>query len=151
MERISRLDPNCSWRRISWGLRSLPPDSAWLTGWPTRSALASVHRTVWRWQSCSTGYSPSTFRFGPKSTRGSRSHSESATPAQDERTNAAALVAAVRDLAREVGMPGSLRELGLEERLLAQIVQDALDDEVMANTPRTPTEEEMLRLLESAL
>jgi alcohol dehydrogenase len=70
---------------------------------------------------------------------------------QDERTNATALVAAVRDLAHEVGMPGSLRELGLEEGLLSQIVQDALEDEVMANTPRTPTEVEIRQLLESAL
>jgi alcohol dehydrogenase len=70
---------------------------------------------------------------------------------QDERTNAAAFVAAVHDLARRVGMPGSLRELGLEEGMLPQIVRDALEDEVMANTPRTPTEEEMLGLLKSAL
>jgi alcohol dehydrogenase len=70
---------------------------------------------------------------------------------QDDRTKAAALVASVRGLAHEVGMPGSLRELGLEHGLLLQIVQDALDDEVMANTPRTPTEEEMMRLLESLL
>ncbi len=70
---------------------------------------------------------------------------------QDGRTNAAAFVAAVRDLAREVGMPTTLRELGLEERLIPQIVQDALEDEVMANTPRTPTEVELREVLEAAL
>ncbi len=70
---------------------------------------------------------------------------------QDERTNAAAFVAAVRDLVREIGMPGSLRELGLEEGLLPQIVQDALEDDVMANTPRTPSEEEMREVLAEAL
>jgi alcohol dehydrogenase len=70
---------------------------------------------------------------------------------QDEQTNAAAAVAAVRDLARDVGMPGSLRELGLEERLIPQIVEDALTDEVMANTPRTPTADELQAVLQAAL
>jgi alcohol dehydrogenase len=70
---------------------------------------------------------------------------------QDERINAAAFVAAVRDLAREVGMPSTLRELGLEGTMIPQIVQDALQDEVMVNTPRTPTEVEMREVLEAAL
>jgi alcohol dehydrogenase class IV len=48
-------------------------------------------------------------------------------------------------------MPSTLRELGLEETMIPQIVQDALEDEVMANTPRPPTEVEMREVLEAAL
>lgn len=70
---------------------------------------------------------------------------------RDERANATAFVTAVRDLVREIGMPASLRGLGLEEGLLPQIVEDALDDEVMANTPRTPSESELRTVLEAAL
>jgi alcohol dehydrogenase len=69
----------------------------------------------------------------------------------DEQTNAAAAVVAVRELAREVGMPGSLGALGLEEQQIPQIVEDALSDEVMANTPRTPTRDEMQAVLQAAL
>lgn len=70
---------------------------------------------------------------------------------QDEHTNALAAVAAVGELARAVGMPGSLRELGLEERLVPLIVEDALADEVMANTPRRPTADELRAVLLAAL
>ena len=65
--------------------------------------------------------------------------------------NATALVEAVRDLVCVVDMPASLRALGLEEVLLPQIIQDALEDEVMANTPRTPSAGEMKGVLEGAL
>jgi alcohol dehydrogenase len=68
-----------------------------------------------------------------------------------EQQNAAAAVAAVRDLAHEVGMPFSLGALGLEEQHIPQIVEDALSDEVMANTPRTPTHDEMRAVLQAAL
>ncbi len=68
-----------------------------------------------------------------------------------QEANAAALIAAVRDLSRSVGMPASLTDLGLEERLIPQIVEDALNDEVMANTPRTPTPEELQAVLVEAL
>jgi alcohol dehydrogenase len=69
----------------------------------------------------------------------------------DEQTNAAAAVAAVRELAHEVAMPDSLGALGLEEQHISQIVEDALLDEVMANTPRTPTHDELRAVLQAAL
>lgn len=74
-----------------------------------------------------------------------------AGPDQDEQTQATAAVAAVRQLARDVGLSGSLRELGLQERFIPQIIEDALSDEVMANTPRTPTEDQLRAVLQAAL
>lgn len=69
----------------------------------------------------------------------------------DEGAGAAATVTAVRGLADEVGMPGSLRELGVHEGLLPQVIEDTLEDEVLANTPRTPTADELRELLRAAL
>jgi alcohol dehydrogenase class IV len=65
--------------------------------------------------------------------------------------NAAACIDAVRTLVSTLGLPASLRALGLTEHSIPQIVQDALDDEVMANTPRLPTADELRSLLHRCL
>ena len=65
----------------------------------------------------------------------------------DVRANAEALVDTVRAFAREVGMPGSMHDLGIEDRSVPQIVDDALADEVLANTPRPPSAEQLREVL----
>lgn len=64
---------------------------------------------------------------------------------------APAAVDAVRRLASDLGMPDSLRDLGLTEGLIPVVVEDALADEVVLNTPRRPTDDELRALLEGAL
>jgi alcohol dehydrogenase class IV len=54
-------------------------------------------------------------------------------------------------LSSGLGMPQTLAELGCTRELVPLLVQDALADEVLANTPRPPTPEELTALLESAL
>jgi alcohol dehydrogenase len=69
----------------------------------------------------------------------------------DDGGDAAALVAAVRDLSHSLDMPHGLGELGLVESAIPQIVEDALTDEVMANTPRMPSHEDLTALLLATL
>lgn len=64
---------------------------------------------------------------------------------------AEATIEAVRRLAVSAGLPQRLRELGLIAERIPQIVEDALADDVMANTPRQPTAEELAVLLREAL
>jgi alcohol dehydrogenase class IV len=54
-------------------------------------------------------------------------------------------------LAIALALPQTLSELGCTPELIPALVQDALVDEVILNTPRTPTPEELTALLESAL
>ncbi len=70
---------------------------------------------------------------------------------QDEQTNADAAIDAVRALVRTVGLPCALAELGLTQDLIPHIAADALADEVMTNTPRMPTEEDLRAILLDAL
>jgi alcohol dehydrogenase class IV len=53
-------------------------------------------------------------------------------------------------LSRALGLPGTLRELGCRPDLLPTLVEDALADEVIMNTPRPPTAGELAVLLEGA-
>jgi len=69
----------------------------------------------------------------------------------DDHANAQAAIDAVRRLSLDLGMPASLHELGCTDQLIPILVRDALADEVTANTPRLPSEEELQRLLTAAL
>lgn len=66
-------------------------------------------------------------------------------------TAAATAGAAAAAVAFEVGLPQRLSELGCTPELIGVLAEDALADEVMLNTPRTPTPEELTALLRSAL
>ncbi|GLZ11614.1 methanol dehydrogenase [Actinomadura sp. NBRC 104425] len=64
--------------------------------------------------------------------------------------NAEAAIDAVRRLAAEVGLTGRLGDHGVSEDDFDQLAEDALDDEVMANTPRRPTADEIRTILAAA-
>jgi alcohol dehydrogenase len=72
-------------------------------------------------------------------------------PGGSPAANAEAAIEAVRQLARDVGMPAYLRELGCTAEIIPAIADDALTDEVMANTPRMPRSEELCAVLQIAL
>ena len=55
-------------------------------------------------------------------------------------------VAGLRDRA---GLTEGLADFGITETDFAQIAADALDDEVLANTPRPPTRTDILSILRS--
>jgi alcohol dehydrogenase class IV len=58
---------------------------------------------------------------------------------------------AAAGLSSTLGLPRTLAELGCTAKLIPQLVEDALSDEVLASTPRHPTPEELTALLQSAL
>jgi alcohol dehydrogenase class IV len=58
---------------------------------------------------------------------------------------------AVRRLSSALGMPRALRELGCTAALIPVLAEDALADEVMLNTPRVPSAEQLVRQLQTAL
>lgn len=58
---------------------------------------------------------------------------------------------AVASLSSALSLPRTLAELGCTAELIPQLVHDALADEVLANTPRKPTSEELTALLQNAL
>jgi len=68
-------------------------------------------------------------------------------PATDEAESATSLVQAIRDLARRVGQPTSLREAGIScqafEAQLPRLVDNALNDSAMVLSLRFPEEEEV--------
>ncbi|GAC1523481.1 MAG: hypothetical protein NVS2B16_31740 [Chloroflexota bacterium] len=64
---------------------------------------------------------------------------------------ARATIDAVRDLSLNLGMPRSLSDLGCSANLIPALVEDALADEVMLNTPRVPNGDELRAVLEAAL
>lgn len=74
-------------------------------------------------------------------------HSTSSSDAR----NADAAIAAVEQLLVSVSMPSSLRAFSISDSDLPGIVEDALLDPVMANTPRQPTAGDVQRILTSAL
>jgi alcohol dehydrogenase len=57
----------------------------------------------------------------------------------DPARNAAAAIDAVAALRNRVGLTGGIGDFGITQADFAQIAADALDDEVLLNTPRTPT------------
>jgi alcohol dehydrogenase class IV len=64
---------------------------------------------------------------------------------------AASAGAAAAAMAIELGLPQRLSDLGCAPDLIPVLVKDALIDEVIFNTPRTPSSEELTALLGSAL
>jgi len=72
-------------------------------------------------------------------------------PGMDQAVRAQASIEAVRRLAAQVGIPRSLGELGCTESHLEGIATDALADEVLSNTPRPPTHDDLITLLRAAL
>ncbi len=70
--------------------------------------------------------------------------------AADNAWNAGAAVGAVAGLAGRVGLTQGLAALGITSAEFGQIAADALDDEVLANTPRQPTATDIRSILLSA-
>ena len=64
--------------------------------------------------------------------------------------NTAAAIDAVAALAERAGMPSRLAGFGITEADFPQIAADALNDEVLANTPRMPTAADITSLLAAA-
>jgi alcohol dehydrogenase len=58
---------------------------------------------------------------------------------------------AARRLSSSLGMPQTLGELGCTPELVPVLVEDALADDVLVNTPRPPTPDELTALLQSAI
>jgi alcohol dehydrogenase len=65
----------------------------------------------------------------------------------DTDRNAAAAIDAVAGLRERVGLTKRLGDFGISEADYAQIAADALDDEVLANTPRQPTAADIAAIL----
>jgi alcohol dehydrogenase len=68
-------------------------------------------------------------------------------PHADDQRNAAAAIGAVTGLRDEVGLNRQIGEFGVTEADFGQIAADALDDEVLANTPRPPTGDDIRAIL----
>jgi len=69
----------------------------------------------------------------------------------DPGLNAEAAIGAVTALKDEVGLTGLIGDFGITEADFAQIAADALDDEVLLNTPRLPTRADIDALLSGAV
>jgi hypothetical protein len=65
--------------------------------------------------------------------------------------NAAAAIDAVASLADRAGMTHRLADFGITAADFDQIAADALDDEVLANTPRMPAATDIRAILQSTL
>jgi alcohol dehydrogenase len=65
----------------------------------------------------------------------------------DTERNADAAIEAVAALAERVGVTQRIGDFGITEADYPQIAADALDDEVLANTPRQPTAEDIVAIL----
>jgi alcohol dehydrogenase len=68
----------------------------------------------------------------------------------DAATNAEAAIDAVAALAHRVGLSGTLADHGITAEDFDVLAADALDDEVMANTPRFPSAEDVRAILAAA-
>lgn len=65
----------------------------------------------------------------------------------DPGRNAAAAIDAVAALREQIGLTGQIAAFGITEADFAQIAADALDDEVLASTPRPPTADDIGAIL----
>ena len=70
--------------------------------------------------------------------------------ARDKAGNAAAAIGAVTALRDSVGLAGTLTAFGIGSADYAQISADALDDEVLGNTPRMPDAADIATILAAA-
>jgi alcohol dehydrogenase len=70
--------------------------------------------------------------------------------ARTDEWNADAAIDAVAGLGARVGLTGRLADHGISEMDFALLARDALDDEVMANTPRPPSAEDVHAILTAA-
>lgn len=70
--------------------------------------------------------------------------------ARDKAGNAAAAIGAVTVLRDSVGLAGTLTAFGIGSADYAQISADALDDEVLGNTPRMPDAADIATILAAA-
>jgi alcohol dehydrogenase len=70
--------------------------------------------------------------------------------ARDAGANAEAAIDAVAALAHRVGLSGGLADHGITASDFDLLAADALDDEVMANTPRFPSSEDVRAILTAA-
>jgi alcohol dehydrogenase len=70
--------------------------------------------------------------------------------AKSDEWNADAAIDAVAELGSRVGLTGRLADHGISEADFALLAQDALDDEVMANTPRPPSAADVHAILAAA-
>ena len=102
-----------------------------------RSAAGSTSRTAWPSPRRSRRYSGSTPRPAPGAwpTWAALGVGD---PSRDSTWNADAAIEAVAGLAGRLGMPRRVTDLGISRADFDQIAADALDDEVLANTPRPP-------------
>ncbi len=64
--------------------------------------------------------------------------------------NASAAIEAIADLPARVGMTHRMADFGVTDEDFGQIAADALDDEVMVNTPRRPTAADICSILLAA-
>jgi alcohol dehydrogenase len=64
--------------------------------------------------------------------------------------NAGAAIDAITELAGRVGLAGRLPDFGISAADFTQISADALDDEVLVNTPRLPTAADITAILAAA-
>jgi len=74
-----------------------------------------------------------------------------ASSAETEATAAAVAIGAIDKLLRDVDQRPSLRSLGFDDAMLDVVVQDAIDDAAIRNSPRLPTPDEARALLASVL
>ena len=70
---------------------------------------------------------------------------------ETEGRNAAAAIDAVAALRERIGLTRLIADFGITEADFAQIAADALDDEVLLNTPRPPTRADIDALLSGSL
>jgi alcohol dehydrogenase class IV len=64
--------------------------------------------------------------------------------------NAGAAIEAATPLAEGIGTPSRLSAPGVTEADFPQLTADTLDDEVLVNTPRTPTAADVTSILAAA-
>ena len=146
--RTGRRGPRCCWRRIwpgpPWPAPVLASATPSATRWAAGSASRTGPRSRWCCRRCSASTSPPAGTAWPMWrspwARGTPAGTRPATPAA-----AIDAVTALRDSVGLTGTPGRLRHH--RGGLTPQISADALDDEVLGNTPRMPDAADIAAIL----
>ncbi len=104
-------------------------------------SLATLLPLVMRYnlETCTTRYAQVAIALG------------AADPSASDHDNANQAIAAVEGLIARVGTDKSGRQLGIEQKLISSLVEDALADPLMAATPRYPDPADVTRLYENCL